>query len=375
MPLTSVVLEYSSEPVSLPQSDVWLWNTGTAEVDPNVRFVALNNATVSAVTEMFVSEFSSGLEDVSAGILSFLSSGRSFTLHEQAAPSSVATFTVTGAPVDNGTWWSVPVVFVSDAAFTPGASTSQVLTVLPAWTTVPLSELRRVEWWMGTGSEGDDPEEGGATIELVNVARKWEPLFGSNVIDTHQRFRLTLNGTREGVWFITNITIDYPGNTEWSVVEFQCAGGFEVLALDHLPSLDPPDAESYEDVVNFDEPWGYWRLGEAEGTSATARIVKTWKGRGKNRRKIKRRRGTAYQTREEAGGVSGPAGIYKGLPALGEAGLVVGDTDASVLFEAASSQWMQAAVEDENVQTEAVGGSMDPVHGWGGGQLHGGCRP
>lgn len=223
----------------------------------------------------------------------------------------------------------------------------------PTWTAVAVGEIQALEWWAGIDREGDDPQPGGMTVRLKNVARKWEPLFGSNLIDTEQRFRLTLDGVQEGVWYTTDFQIDYPAGTGYSEVIVTCSDGVEVLALDDLPELDPPDAQSYEDVVNFDQPWGYWRLGEAEGTRTVSVIRKAWRGKGKRRRKIKRR-AQIVETAAEAGGASGPTGNYRNLPQLAQPGLIVGDPDTAVKFD--GSQHVRIPLEDvtEFASTDAL---------------------
>ena len=218
----------------------------------------------------------------------------------------------------------------------------------PTFTTVSNSEFMSISYWNGPSEEGGGPEPGGATIRLVNKNRKWEPLFASNVIDTHQQFRLTLNGSQRGLWFITGIQVEYPAGTEYSEVVFECADGMEVLAWDNLPLMDPPDAESYEDVVNFDEPFGYYRLGEPSGTKLIAQVRHAKRRKGeKRRRKIRR---TRRVVASELGAVSGNAGQYVGLPFMGEQGFILGDQDTSVSFtgKAGANAYAKVANEVDN---------------------------
>lgn len=224
----------------------------------------------------------------------------------------------------------------------------------PAWADVT-SDLRSIEWWAGIDREGDEPKPGGATIHLKNTNRRWEPEFGSNTITTGRRFRLTLNdgggSTQEGLWYVTDIAIDYPASTGYSEVTMSCSDGCEVLALDALPLMDPPDADSYADVVAFDEPWGYWRLGEPAGTRARPNIIRVTRtvrrGGESRRRKFRVRRGTRYFS-GEAGSVAGPAGIYKNNPLLGLRSLILGDTSTSAEFRELNGnvQHMRVPVED-----------------------------
>ena len=215
----------------------------------------------------------------------------------------------------------------------------------PTYVTVSNGEFRFIEYWEGVSEEGAGFEPGGAVIRLINVNRKWEPLYSTNTIDTHQRFRLTLNGTVEGEWFITGIALEYPGNTEWSEVVFTCGDGSEVLALDNLPSLDPPEAESYEDVVNFDEPVAYYRLNDVAGARAKAVIRRVKRGSGKKRKTIRVRRGERTVP-TEGQAAAGNVGVYvdpSRLFRFQQPGLILGDTDTCV--EAHSSAWAKAPVD------------------------------
>ena len=154
----------------------------------------------------------------------------------------------------------------------------------------------------------------------------------------------------EGLWYITDISIDYPMGTNFSVVTLTCADGFEVLAPDDLPTLDPPTAGSYDDVVSGDGPWGFWPLSDPEGTRARANIVvisreKRAKADATGYRKFKGRRGTLYATKSEASSTSGPSGIYKNQPTLGVPGLILGSSDTAVTFD--GTQSVKIPLEDE----------------------------
>lgn len=207
----------------------------------------------------------------------------------------------------------------------------------PTYVTVPNDEWRAIEYWEGAEQEGGGFDQGGATIRLVNKARKWEPLYSTNVIDTHQRFRLTLNGTVEGEWFITGMEIEYPGGTEYSEVVVTCADGSEVLALDNLPSLDPPEAENFVDVICHFDPWGHWPLDDPAGTKMVVRTRTFHKGKGNKRRKVRRKQRVEV-TMSEVVGVAGSSGTYKNTPLLGQPGPILGDPGTAVEFRAAEQE-------------------------------------
>ena len=225
----------------------------------------------------------------------------------------------------------------------------------PTWTDVT-AYMREIAWQVGVDREGSDPQPGSMTVVMRNTNRDWEPdyvagRFYPNVT-TQRRFRLTLNGVQQGVWYVQSFDIAYPLDTDVSLVTVTCGDGFEILSLDDLPGLDPPDADSYEDVVSFDEPWGYWRLGEPEGTKLVSHLRVTRKrvGSGKKRRKIKRRWKTR-ETRAEVSGVAGPSGTYKNTPTLGVDGLVLGDQDAAVEFGA--TEYARVPLEDDDLNGKA----------------------
>lgn len=240
----------------------------------------------------------------------------------------------------------------------------------PTWTNVT-TDCMGIEWWSGIDREGNDPQPGGATIQMRSDrtnGRRWEPdyvagAFYPNVV-YGRRFRLTLDDAvgspvQEGLWYITDIAIDYPMGTNYSVVTLTCADGFEVLALDDLPTLDPPDAQSYPDVVTFDDPFGYWRLDDPAGTRAQSRVLirrrgTKKKGDDKPRRKLRIRRGTRYSTASEAGATSGPTGTYKARPFLGQTGLVLGDSATSTLFDFAMGHWVRIPLEDGDLEDSEI---------------------
>jgi hypothetical protein len=200
------------------------------------------------------------------------------------------------------------------------------------------SYCRGIEWWSGIDTEGDEPQPGGAVIRMRSTNRDWEPdytggRFYPNVT-TYRRFRLTVNGVAEGIFYTTGFAIDYPAGTGYSEVTITCADGFEVLALDNLPLMDPPDADSYSDVVDFDEPWGYWRLGEEKGTQVVNKLRTSKKivGKGKKRRVRRKSRWLSRVVGAEVESSSGPTGVYKNNPQVNQPGLILGDPDTAVTF-------------------------------------------
>lgn len=240
--------------------------------------------------------------------------------------------------------------------------------VTPTWTSVT-AYLLEAEWGAGKSSDMDAPQAGTATFRLDNRDRRFEPSYAAgafypNVVPL-RRFRLRVqNGVGagtiydEGIWYVTSWgpTYEGPGGLECVV---QCVDGFELLSLDTLELMDPPDASSYEEVVNHDEPSFYYRLGEPEGTKLVSHLrSKRWLKNHPHAGR-RRRRYRTVETRAELGGVSGPSGTYKGNPTLGAPSLILGDSDTSVRFDDAASQYARVPLDqsdliDRNVLTVEV---------------------
>lgn len=196
--------------------------------------------------------------------------------------------------------------------------------ITPTWNTV--AQFKEVEWWTGLTDEGQDPQPGGATIvirgQLAGAPnRDFEPDFASGAyfpnMTTHRRFRMMLSEDdidydQAGLWFVTDFEIEFPAGTDYAEYALTLADGWEVLAQDDLPELDPPEAVSFPEVAMADEAFAGYALDEKFGTSAVALV--------------------------------GPDGNYKNTPTLGQPGLVVGDPGTSVFF--GSTEGIEASLRD-----------------------------
>jgi len=144
----------------------------------------------------------------------------------------------------------------------------------------------------------------------------------------------------EGLWYAEAWELDYPGMQDVSQVTVTAVDGMGLLAADTLDLLDPPDASSYQEVVSFDQPSFYYRLGEPDGTKLVSHVRRK-KRKGKDlKRKFRTR-----ETRSEVEGVSGPSGTYKNTPLLGEPGAILGDHDTAVSFRSASSEYAKVLLD------------------------------
>jgi hypothetical protein len=225
-------------------------------------------------------------------------------------------------------------------------------------------DLIEAEWWTGVSADADSPEPGGAVFRLKSSDRRWEPDYVAGQfypnIDTNRRFRLTVTDSfgvdhQQGIYYLQDVQVDYPAGTAFAVYTVTCADGFAVLALDDLPMLDPADADSYEDVAGFDEPFSHHPLGELPGTTkAVTQIRRVGPKRGKKKRR--RRRRERVLVGFEAAASGGPEGIYRN-PAnlvLGEPGMVLGSTGTSMrsLANDDTGAWVQVNMEaDEWLST------------------------
>ncbi len=176
--------------------------------------------------------------------------------------------------------------------------------------------LGDVSWSDGRARDLDEPQAGSITFRLRNANGEWEPNSASSLYPNSpfllRRFRWSVNGTAEGVWYVTNWQITYPAGTDYSEVQVTAVDGFELLSLDALDLLDPPTATTYEEVVMHDQPFAYYKLGELGGTAVVP--------------------------------VTGPDGVYKGSPVLGGPSLLAGDAGTSA--EIATGDYGRFPVDD-----------------------------
>lgn len=219
----------------------------------------------------------------------------------------------------------------------------------PTWIDVS-GYLLAWEVWGGIESEGSQAEAGGARFWLDNRDRRFEPEYAAgayypDVVPLRRfRFRQTADAVtyNDGIYYVTDWGPDFTDgfNEEAAIV---CVDGWGLTSLDNLSELDPPEATSVEEVINFDQPMGYWRLGDPPGTKLESHL-RSKRYRRKHPKRSKRFR--TVETAAEATGVSGPAGTYKNTPLLGEPGLVLGDPSTCVTFRRAQSEYARIPLED-----------------------------
>lgn len=213
------------------------------------------------------------------------------------------------------------------------------------------------------GGDLDDPQAGTMTVVLNNRSRRFEPEYAAGAyypdIKPLRRMRLSIDGDIEFTGFVSSWGPQFPDSLFNQEAVVTVVDGWHLAELETLPALDPSDAETYDDVIAFDEPWGHWGLGDPPGTKVrvkntrkrtrvvnkTGAFIKTTKHKRKH-----------IVTRSEAEGSAGPSGTYKGLPTLGVPGLILGDSDTAVSFASASSQYARIGPieEDDLINTNRI---------------------
>lgn len=215
-------------------------------------------------------------------------------------------------------------------------STDPLSVTTPTWIDVTRF-AQSVSWFAGTDQDLDQPQNGGCTIVLKNGDRRFEPDYSGspyypNIVPL-RRFRVSIVAdgatTRQGVFYVRSWELDYPGGTAYSTATAECTDGFGILSLFPLPSLDPPSAESYQDVVASDNPVAYYTLADQGGRKLTAQ--------------------------------TGAEGTYRRSCSLGAANPVLGDAGGAVLFPANSGAFARASVDDTDIFKDANAATVEAV--------------
>jgi hypothetical protein len=109
------------ENLTVTSSTEGLWNFSTTlgMADPGSGKLRLNNATVSAATQMAISIFTQPGTDVTR-VLKALGTGDQIVVQDRSNAANWIRYTVGGAPTNNATWFLIPVAFVSGSGTTSG---------------------------------------------------------------------------------------------------------------------------------------------------------------------------------------------------------------------------------------------------------------
>lgn len=143
----------------------------------------------------------------------------------------------------------------------------------PSWTTVANSNVRSVTVSRGREDELGRVEAGTATLVLNNRTNLFNPQIVTGLRPMNRwRLRATYNAVTYDVFlgYAESYEQQWPATGEDAVTVVRLVDEFKVLALDRLPAMQPPTAQTYADVVKFAEPQGYWRLQE---TAASGDVI------------------------------------------------------------------------------------------------------
>lgn len=125
----------------------------------------------------------------------------------------------------------------------------------------------------GRGNELSRVDAGTETITLDNRDRRFDPTYADgpyypNVTPMNRVWhRVRYAGETVDVFkgYVESWPQAWPNKVADAVATVTAVDEFKVLALDHLPTTDPP-RDTYADLVAFDNPSGYWRLGDDPAT-------------------------------------------------------------------------------------------------------------
>ena len=95
-------------------SNIYIWSDDTTATDPGLQGVKINNADESLATELYISETTLSGGSIQA-IGNEIVIGDLIRIQQYGATGNFVTFKVSGAPTDNGGWWTVPVTSLENS--------------------------------------------------------------------------------------------------------------------------------------------------------------------------------------------------------------------------------------------------------------------
>lgn len=211
------------------------------------------------------------------------------------------------------------------------------------WTNIT-QYCKSAAWSSGVNREFDDPQAGTAVFVLKNLQRRFEPEYTAGAyypnIVPGRRFRLTITADgvnyQQGIWYAQSWEVSYPDRSQpYSEVVVTCSDGFWRLALNRLALFNPPNAESYADVVLNDNPVAYYRLAENGGRKINPEV--------------------------------GPDGVYRGQVDLNQTNPVLGDAAGAASFNSASIPMSsggpaRAKIDDPGIFNDQNAFSVEAVY-------------
>jgi hypothetical protein len=108
-------------------SGTWRWTTSTTDASASGR-VGINQATWAATSQLNLNETTLAGGDAT-NVLAKLKIGDGFYLQDHTDASRWARYTISGTPVDQGTWRQFPVTFVDGTEPTPANNADTIVTL------------------------------------------------------------------------------------------------------------------------------------------------------------------------------------------------------------------------------------------------------
>ncbi len=88
------------------------YDSSTSAVDPGDGDLRLNNSTWAATTELYI-DTNTGFGTDASLVLAYLGAGDLLLIQDKDSSADHVRYRLTGSPVDNTGWWTIPVEFVS----------------------------------------------------------------------------------------------------------------------------------------------------------------------------------------------------------------------------------------------------------------------
>ncbi len=132
----------------------------------------------------------------------------------------------------------------------------------PSWTTVAAADIRSVDVSRGREDELGRVEAGTAQLVLNNRTRSFDPQVVTGLRPMNRwRIRAVHNAVTYDVFlgYAESYEQSWPGTGRDAITVVRLVDEFKVLALAKLPATDPP-RDTYQDVVMYDNPAGYWPM-------------------------------------------------------------------------------------------------------------------
>jgi hypothetical protein len=137
------------------------------------------------------------------------------------------------------------------------------------------SKIRAWATSRGRNTELEEIDAGTATITLDNRTRTFDPVANTAIRPMNRWWiREQFSGETQDMFkgYADSYDQQWPAPVGDALAVVSCTDEFKVLALDRLPTTDPP-RDNYADMVMFDQPTGYWRMNDDAETLQAASTI------------------------------------------------------------------------------------------------------